>query len=648
MEDFRFQNNAYLLLLLLLPLAAWAVFRVKQHANEQLKKFVSPADLLRLLGGATDGRHKRKLTAFWLGLAFLALALARPQANPVVEELENASLDIYVLLDVSRSMDAEDVPPSRLKKAKRSIQSLMSLMAGDRLGVIAFAGSAVIVSPLTSDYDVVQTFLQAVDTNLIQNQSTNLGAALEVAEQAMKRGAERSGEQGPRTNVFVVMSDGEEQGNTDWAVAEKIHADGGTIFSIAFGTETGAKIPTRNDRGELMGYKRERNGNEVISQVRTEGLREVARRGAGEFYFSTAGEDEIRDIIARMKDMQRSGAAGVRARMYQEFFLLPLAIGILLLAYSFLPLRNLGGAWRAWRSSRAGAVALLPFFFVPGAEAAPLSFLWDGAHRASERSQELAREGKPAEAVEVLKGRLADAPDDPALNYNIGTYLLESKQEEEGRKQLERLRSSGRGLQQEALFNMAGSWGRAGKKPEARAAYAELLSRLAAEPNKSARELEIERLTKLNLARLADESKNSSPEQKQSGGGGGEGNEQKKDPSSGEGKSGDDKKPEKKEEPKAGENGEQKKDPPGSEKDTPPKSEQGNDQEKKPEKGDGQPQQTMRRGRQPFKERENLGEQEAKQILEALKLRETGLQKKFLKKKEKEGKVSDDGSGKDW
>ncbi|RYZ98835.1 MAG: VWA domain-containing protein, partial [Proteobacteria bacterium] len=309
MEDFRFANPEYLFGLLLLPLLFWALSKLGRNAREKLLRFVSEANLRSLLRDTGGRSSSVKTWFFWLGLVFLILALARPQANPITEEMEGTSLDIYVLLDVSKSMDAEDVAPSRLKKAKREIQSLMTLLAGDRLGLIAFAGSSVIVSPLTSDYEIVRTFLQNVDTNLIQNQTTDIQGALTLAEEAMRRGAERAGDKAARSNVFIVMSDGEDQSaDPDYSVVEKIKNGGGSIFTIAFGTEAGAKIPVRNDRGEMMGYKRNRaNGQEVTTSVATKSLQEIANIGGGQFYFSTQDEGEVRDILNRMQTLQRSG-----------------------------------------------------------------------------------------------------------------------------------------------------------------------------------------------------------------------------------------------------------------------------------------------------------------------------------------------------
>lgn len=662
MENFRFESPAYLLILLALPLMQLVLSRIHSNARERLLRFVAANNLSALLKERGRGGGGLKRILFWAGLTLAIVALARPQANPTVEELEGASLDIYILLDVSRSMDAEDVPPSRLKKAKRAIESLTQQLAGDRVGVIAFAGTAVMISPLTADYEVIKTFLQNVDTTLIQNQGTDISGALAVAEAAMKRGAEKTGDQGPRTNVFIVMSDGEDHTPENMEIVDKIREEGGTVFTIAFGTEAGATIPTRTERGELVGHKRDRQGNEVKTTVQTKSLEEIAKRGGGQFYFSTLEEGEIHDILQRVQGMSRTGAAVMKARVYEELFGPVLALALFLVLFSFFSARTLFSGISRIRFKRPSFLLLL---LLPAwAEASPLSFLWDKEKRAFDGSQRLAAEGKPDEAVNNLKELLAENPDDPELNYDIGAFLLEGKKADEARTQWQRLVDRPNPLREKALYNIAGSYAQEGKKEPARAAYGELIRFLQGKE----RNAEDQRLlddAKKNLARLSEQQQQQQ-QQNQSGEGGGQdqqpkdqekkndpgkqdqqkGQGQDKDPGKNQDKKDNQDNSDKKEEKKDGKGEDEKKD-----------QNQGKGEQPKPEQESGEgdqdkqeqsPPKGMRRGRAPFKEKSNMGEADAKQILDALKDRETGLQKKFLKNKGKEGNFSDDDGTKDW
>lgn len=671
MSDFRFQNTAYLLLLLALPLVQLVVTYFHRNARDRLLRFVAAANLDSLLKERGLGGGGRKRILFWLGLFLLILALARPQANPIVEQMEGASLDIYILLDVSRSMDAEDVPPSRLAKAKRSIGSLMQLLSGDRVGVIAFAGTAVMVSPLTADYEVIRTFLQNIDTSLIQNQGTDITNALSMAEEAMKRGAERVGDKSVRSNVFIVMSDGEDHANEDWSVVDKIQQEGGTIFTVAFGTSQGASIPVRSTRGELSGYKRDRQGNQVKTVVQTKALEEIARRGGGQFYFSTMEEGEIRDILNRMQSMDRSGAALMKAKIYQEYFWPVLAAALFCLLFSFFSIRSL---FNGLLRRKAFLLLLLPL----SAQADPRSLFWNSQKRAFEASQDLAAQGKAAEAADHLKSLLAENPESPELNYDLGTYLIEAKKAEDGRKQLQRLIDQPNPLRERALFNVAGSYAQEGKKDEARRAYAEAIRSLQTKQRDQQDEALLE-MAKQNLARLAtdppppqggqggggqDQNQNQNQDQKNQDSKGQDNKDQKnqdqkgedkkdsKDQKPGDGKDEKDQKDQKDQKDKGGQ-GEEKKDQPekGDQKDQKNDSSQGDQNKENESEGDQQknnpPPQGMRTGKKEFKEKGDMAEDDAKRILEALKQRETGLQKKFMRQKSK-GDYSDDGGEKDW
>lgn len=661
MDDFRFANPKYLLLLLGLAVVYLLLQRLRSAGRQRLLRFVAEENLKHLLVSTGSIRESGKRFALWLGLAFMVLALARPQANPTMEDVEGMSLDIYVLLDVSRSMDAEDIAPSRLRKAKRSVQHLMELLSGDRLGVIGFAGSSALLVPLTSDYEIVRSVLQNVDTSVIPTQGTDIGGALELAKSAMERGAQVVGTNGgARTNIFLILSDGEDHGEKNLAVADSIRNEGGIIFSIAYGTEKGVPIPVRNDRGELMGYKRDGKGNTVISTVQPKALSEVAQRGGGQFYHSTLEEQEIEDILARVQTAQRSGAITTKARIYEELYGYLLLISLACLLYSFVSVRSL------WQKSGArwSRLALLPLLLLPThANANPLSFLWNKEKRIGVQSQELSQEGKPEAAADQLKVLQAENPDSSAVNYNLGTYLLEAKKLEEGREQLGRVAKDKNYFQAEALYNLAGSYMLEKKRPQAIASYADLIRRLEQKKPLIEKEKEILKKARESFAHLSQEEQKNpqqqqgQDQQKQQGqdgnqdkkdqqqqqqGKGGEGD--KKEDSKGDGK-------EKKDEKKDGEDKKQEKEnKPGEGKD----EKKDESQKNEPSSQDGQQgkdkQQNIppRRGGTPFRERDNISESDAKRILESLKQQEGELQKKFLKKNGKNSKVVDDGSGQDW
>lgn len=679
MQDFHFANPEYTLLILLLPLLRFVFARANKSARTKLSRFISEQNLSQLLRSRSTFQGRSKIAFFWVGLVCVIFALARPQANPSVEEMQSAGLDIYVLLDVSRSMDAEDVPPSRLKKAKRTIQTLASRLSGDRIGIIAYANSAVLISPLTSDFSILESYLQSVDTSLIPSQGTNVANALEVAKEAMERGAKTSGEDSPRSNIFLVLSDGEDYGESDFSVADEIRKAGGLIFTIAFGTEKGVPIPVRDDRGELRGYKKDQAGEPVLTAVKPGPLQDLANRGGGHFYFTTTGETEVEDLLARVGDAQRGSFTSVRVVIYEELFWLFLLPGLLAILFSFIPLSLLIGRELFLkilkRNTATTATLILLFAFSATAHAGPISFFWSKERKASRQSQELAEQKKFSEAADALKGLQAENPDSPELNYNIGTYLLQDQKGRIGREQLSHLRNADGPLRDYASYNMAGSLAMEGKKDEARAAYAELIQRLAGKTQLTEQESVLLQQAKRNVARLADPNqqqppqKDKSDQQQQGGGGQSDPNEnkdqnkdeKKENQQGGQGKDQKDSKDKENEQGKDKEKdqnkdqGKDKEDKPGDkgdQKDEKKKEDgdQGQDDKSKQQKEGSQDKQAPppKFGNQPFKERDNMGEDDAKRILGGLKERESNLQKKFLKNQIKGGRVKADDAAKDW
>jgi Ca-activated chloride channel family protein len=688
MNDFHFANPAYLSLLVAV-FGFWAFVRFSdRRVRDRLAKFLHEANMRQLLIDKGTVRERGKRAAFWLGLSLATIALARPQANPQVEELTSSGLDIYVLLDTSRSMDTEDVAPSRLKKAKREIQHLTARLSGDRVGIVAFANSAVLVSPLTNDYGILDQYLQNIDTNVVPSQGTNFAVALETAKDAMERGAKNSTVNAQHTNIFLMLSDGEDHADTDFRIVDQIKKEGGLIFTVAFGTEAGGKIPVRDEKGELRGFKKDSAGNEVVTKVEPKTLQEIAQRGGGQFYHATQDEAEIEDILARVNDAQRGSYTTIKTTIWEEYFWVFLAPGLFLLLISFVSVPALvpsfgriRDGFAKLRARKAATAALLLFWLLPQprAQAGLLSFFYNKDRKASEQSAALAKEKKYGEAAESLKGLQAENPDSPEVNYDIGTYLLADKKGELGREQLGHLRNADGVLRDLADFNTAGSWAQEGKKDEARAVYADLIQRLQGKPHLSKEETQLLADAKRNVARLADPAQQPKPDQQQQqqqqnqqqqkdqnqGG-----DSQQKQQQNGQSKDNpqDQKNQGNKEDNKQGKSDEKKDDKgkgdekkedkgkPDDKKDE--KSDKGD--QKKDDKGQQQPQGQQpqgaqqggqlpaRHGGQPFKDRDDMGEGEARRILGALKERESDLQKKLMKNQIKGGRVNVDDAGKDW
>lgn len=279
---------------------------------------------------------KRRLIFFlqMLGLFFVILALARPQAGESQQEIKSEGVELLILADVSDSMLAEDVRPSRLAQMKIELSKWLDLTPGNKTGLIAFAGSATLLSPLTSDPNALKMYIDSLDTTSVSSQGTNFESALSFAKEAYSRGGVTQDQLAKTTRVIVVVSDGEDQEPGALEAAKSLAQEGIRIFTIAYGTEKGGTIPMRDYAGQMTGYKKDRSGQTIITSVKGDFLRSLAEAGQGQFYFATFNGDHLRKLSGDIDQLEKTQFQSNMMTQYDEKFTLPLALGLLLLSVS--------------------------------------------------------------------------------------------------------------------------------------------------------------------------------------------------------------------------------------------------------------------------------------------------------------------------
>ena len=253
-----------------------------------------------------------------------------------------------IAFDVSNSMLAEDVKPSRLQHAKSEMMRLMDALAGDKVGLVAFAGSSVILSPLTVDKNSLKMFIDSLSPDSVETQGTNVTKALQESNEAFERGGVESDETHKTTRVILVVSDGEDQEKGALEIAKKMAQEGTRVFTLAFGTEQGAPIPQRDERGFLRSYKRDRSGKEVMTTVKGDFLRQLAEAGNGSFHHATFGGPEAQLIKADLEKLQQTEFASSLETSYDERFQIPLALGVFLILLEMLigERKSIGRIWK--------------------------------------------------------------------------------------------------------------------------------------------------------------------------------------------------------------------------------------------------------------------------------------------------------------
>ncbi len=320
----RFAHPYLLHLLWLVPAVAvfyYLSFRWKRAA---LQRFGNLALIERLTASTSHTKQVLKAGLVVTSLLFMSLALARPQIGTRLEEVKREGIDLMIALDVSASMLAEDIQPNRLQKAKHEIASLIDKLDGDRVGLIAFAGEAFVQCPLTLDYGAAKIFLDGLDPQTIPVPGTAIGAAIGKAVQSFEA-KER------KHKVLILITDGEDHEGNPVEAAERAAREGVVIYTVGIGSPKGVPIPVFDERGNRIGFKKDRNGQVVTTKLDELTLEKIALATNGKYYRATTGEVELDRIYDQVSKMEKKELASLKFSQYEDRFQYVLGVAILLL-----------------------------------------------------------------------------------------------------------------------------------------------------------------------------------------------------------------------------------------------------------------------------------------------------------------------------
>ena len=264
-----------------------------------------------------------------LGIIFILLASAGPQIGMKLTELTRQGVDIFILLDTSTSMNAADVKPSRMEKAKYELGRLLNNLEGDRAGLIAFAGSAKLHCPLTEDYSASRLFLNMMDTGLITTQGTDLAAAIQLALDHIEEDDEKF-------KVFVLVSDGEDHQGEAITLAEQARDLGIIIHTLGVGTPAGGPIPIYDDKGKRIEFKKNRSGQVVTSTLNESTLDEIARITGGIYIRVGNQVNAITPLLNEINQMEKRELKSHVFSQYEDRYQVFLIIGLLLFLAEFV------------------------------------------------------------------------------------------------------------------------------------------------------------------------------------------------------------------------------------------------------------------------------------------------------------------------
>ena len=325
---FRFEQSFYLYALILLPVLAvffWLAWSARKQA---LIKFGNLNLVNQLMPDASNRKHALKFILIILALAFLIIGWANPQWGTKREKIKRKSVDVFLALDISQSMMAEDISPTRLDRAKRFAQDLVRALQGERIGLVIFAGNAYLQIPLTTDYAVMQLFLRSVNPGLAPNQGTAIADAVDIVESSFDPDNQSH-------KAMVLITDGENHDDEALQSVKTAHRNGLLVFSVGVGTPEGSFIPTVvNGR---IDYKRDETGNPVRSKLNEEVLQNLAEAGDGTYFNLLGGTDQVVAALeGRIDQMEKRELEQRVFTAYESYFQYFIGFGLLLLVLEFI------------------------------------------------------------------------------------------------------------------------------------------------------------------------------------------------------------------------------------------------------------------------------------------------------------------------
>lgn len=319
----RFAEPMFLWGLLTLPLFA-LLFVYAYHRRKKLAaRFVSLSMLPKLSTSVSPWRRLAKVLLLLLAIAFLFVALARPQWGRKMEHIERRGLDLVLLQDISLSMLAEDIKPNRLTRSRHEISAFLESLSGDRVGLVAFSGEAQVMVPLTLDYGTVQMMLRELNPGWLMP-GTNL-------ENAIRKGMSlyRNAGTGGQYSVMILMSDGEELEAAAVNAAKEAAEMGIRIYTIGIGSREGVPIPVPSRNGEVA-YKKDVQGNIVTTRLEDGTLQEIASVTGGLYFYASPGEFQLQKVLTEIAFLEKKEQASDRMENYQDRYQIFLGLAALL------------------------------------------------------------------------------------------------------------------------------------------------------------------------------------------------------------------------------------------------------------------------------------------------------------------------------
>jgi Ca-activated chloride channel family protein len=320
---YELEEKVYLYLLGIIPLLVVLFLYVQYWKRKKQREFGDVELVKRLTPQRSYFKPTLKFVLLILALIGLIFGLVNPKIGTKMETIKREGIDIVFAMDVSKSMLAEDVAPNRLEKSKQLVSQIINQLGSDRIGIVAYAGSAFPVLPITTDYGVSKMFLQSMNTSMVSSQGTSLDEAIRLSSTYFDKGNKTS-------KLLILISDGEDHSEGATEAASEANKNGMKIITIGVGTEKGGPIPLKQN-GVVQSFKRDNNNEVVVTKLNQESLKEIAKATKGGYVNGNSTKEVLAYVKKALDNIQKTEFEATQMADFESQFQWFLGIAFALL-----------------------------------------------------------------------------------------------------------------------------------------------------------------------------------------------------------------------------------------------------------------------------------------------------------------------------
>ena len=329
---YELDEKKYLTLLFLIPILA-IIFLFNLYWKRKKQREFGDLEMIKKLSpDQSTFKSTLKFVVIILVLAAIIIALVNPKIGTKTETVKREGIDVVFAVDVSKSMLCEDVAPNRLEKSKQIVSQIINQLAGDRIGIVAYAGSAFPVLPITTDYSVAKMFLQSMNTTIVSSQGTSL-------DEAIKLSATYFDDDKKTSKLLILISDGEDHSEGASEAAEEANKAGLKIITIGVGTEKGGPIPLK-DGGHIVSFKRDQNNVVVVTKLNQVALKAIAKNTKGGYVNGNSTKEVLEYVKNALENIEKTEFETQQFSDFNSQFQWFLGIALFLLCFDFLLLER--------------------------------------------------------------------------------------------------------------------------------------------------------------------------------------------------------------------------------------------------------------------------------------------------------------------